>query len=77
MSSTTRCAWTCAPTVRSSASGSLAELRRWTRSLTVERADERTLHVRAWIPAGTDDTVGRRVAVKLELDAKLVKSGRR
>jgi hypothetical protein len=59
------------------ASGPLAGLRRWTRSLTLERADERTLRVRAWIPAGTNDTVGRRVAVTLELDAKLVKSGRR
>jgi hypothetical protein len=59
------------------ASGTLADLRRWTRPLTIERADERTVRVRAWIPAGTDDTVGRRVAVKLELDAKLVKSGRR
>jgi hypothetical protein len=59
------------------ASGTLSGLRRWTPPLRLERADERTIRVRAWIPAGTDDTAGRRVAVKLDLDAKLVKAGRR
>jgi hypothetical protein len=59
------------------ASGTLADLRHWTRSLRLERADERTMRVRAWIPAGTDNTIGRRVAVQLELDAKLVKPERR
>ena len=32
------------------ASGTLADLRHWTRSLRLERADERTMRVRAWIP---------------------------
>ena len=59
------------------ASGTLADLRHWTPSLRLERADERTMRVRAWIPAGTDNTIGRRVAVQLELDAKLVKPERR
>jgi hypothetical protein len=59
------------------ASGTLAGLRRWSRPLRVERAGERTVRVRAWIPAGTKDTVGRRVAVTLELDAELVKAARR
>jgi hypothetical protein len=61
---------------RTLASGTLASLRRWTRPLRLERAHERTMRVRAWIPAGTQDTVGRRVAVKLELDAELVKAAR-
>jgi hypothetical protein len=43
----------------------------------LERAGEQSVHVRAWIPAGTEDTVGRRVAVKLQLDAELVKAPRR
>jgi hypothetical protein len=58
-------------------SGTLADLRRWTPPLRVERAGERTIRVRAWISAGTEDTAGRRVAVKLELDAELVKAARR
>jgi hypothetical protein len=59
------------------ASTTLAGLRRWTRSVRLDRAEERMVRVRAWIPAGTDDTIGRRVAVKLELDAELVKASRR
>jgi hypothetical protein len=59
------------------ASTTLGGLRRWTPSLRLERAEERTVRVRAWIPAGTDDTTGRRVAVKLELDAELAKASRR
>ena len=59
------------------ASGTLADLRRWTRPLRLERAGERTVRVRTWIPAGTEDTVGRHVAVKLELDAELVQAARR
>jgi hypothetical protein len=59
------------------ASSTLAGLRRWTRSLRLERAEERTVRVQAWIPAGTDDTTGRRVAVQLQLDAELVKATRR
>jgi hypothetical protein len=59
------------------ASGTLAGLRNWTRPLRLERAGESTVRVRAWIPAGADDTVGRRVAVKLELDAELVKAAQR
>jgi hypothetical protein len=59
------------------ASGTLADLRGWTRPLRLERADESTVRVRAWIPAGADNTAGRRVAVKLELDAQLVKAARR
>jgi hypothetical protein len=59
------------------ASGTLADLRRWTRPARLERAGERSVHLRAWIPAGTEDTVGRRVAVKLQLDAELVKAPRR
>ena len=59
------------------ASETLAGLRSWTRPLRLERAGERTVRVRAWIPAGADNTVGRNVAVKLELDAELVKAARR
>ena len=59
------------------ASGTLADLRHWTRSLPLDRGQERTVRVRAWIPAGTDDTIGRRVAVKLELNAELAKASRR
>jgi hypothetical protein len=62
---------------RTLASTTLAGLRRWTRALRLERAEERSIQVRAWIPAGTADTVGRRVAVDLKLDAKLVKAARR
>ena len=58
---------------RTLSSGSLAGLRRWTRSVRLDRAETRTVRVRAWIPAGTPDTAGRRVAVELELDAELVK----
>ena len=49
------------------ASTTLAGLRRWTGSLHLNQAEERVVRVRAWIPEGTDDTVGRRVAVDLEL----------
>jgi hypothetical protein len=59
------------------ASTTLAGLHRWTRPLRLGRAEERSVRVRAWIPARTADTVGRRVAVKLELDAELVKAARR
>ncbi len=59
------------------ASGSLAGLHRWSRSLRLGRAEERSIGVRAWIPEGTEDTVGRRVAIDLELDAELVKVSRR
>jgi hypothetical protein len=59
------------------ASGTLADLRGWTRPLRLERAGESTVRVRAWIPAGADNTAGHRVAVKLELDAQLVKAARR
>jgi hypothetical protein len=59
------------------ASTTLAGLSRWTKPLRLDRAEERLVRVRAWIPAGTDDTIGRRVAVKLELDAELVRSSRR
>jgi hypothetical protein len=58
-------------------SGTLADLRHWTRSLRLERAEQRVIRVRAWIPAGAGDTVGRRVAVNLELDAELAKASRR
>ena len=59
------------------AASTLAGLRRWTRPLRLERGSERTVQVRAWIPAGTPDTVGRRVAMQLELDAELVKAAPR
>jgi hypothetical protein len=62
---------------RTLASGSLAQLRHWTRSLHLARAEERVVRVRAWIPAGADDTIGRRVAVNLELGAELTKASRR
>lgn len=58
---------------RTLSSGSLTQLRDWTRPVRIARADERTIRVRAWIPAGADNTMGRHVAVKLELDAELVK----
>ena len=59
------------------ASGTLADLRRWTRPVRLERAGEQSVHVRAWIPAGAEDTVGRRASVRLQLDAELVKAPRR
>jgi hypothetical protein len=62
---------------RTLASTTLAGLRRWTRPLRLERAGERSVQVKAWIPAGTANTVGRRVSARLELDAKLVKASRR
>jgi hypothetical protein len=62
---------------RTLASGSLAGLRDWTRSLHLARAEERVVRVRAWIPPGADDTIGRRVAVNIELDAELTKAPRR
>ena len=49
----------------------------WTGSLRLNKAEERVVRVRAWIPEGTDDTTGRRVAVDLELDAELTKVSRR
>jgi len=42
---------------------------------TLSKAEERVLRVRAWIPRGSEDTTGRRVAVDLELDAQLAKAG--
>jgi hypothetical protein len=62
---------------RTLASTTLAGLRQWTKSLRLEKAEERVVRVRAWIPAGTDDTSGRRVTVDLELDAQLTKAPRR
>lgn len=62
---------------RTLASGPLARLRSWTGSLHLARAEEQVVRVRAWIPAGADDTIGRRVAVNLELDAELTKASRR
>ncbi|HYN90771.1 MAG TPA: hypothetical protein VER75_02535 [Thermoleophilaceae bacterium] len=59
------------------ASGPLSRLRHWSRSLRVERGEERIVRVRAWIPAGTPGTAGRRVALQLALDAELVKATRR
>jgi hypothetical protein len=59
------------------ASTTLGGLHDWTRSLRLDRAQERVVRVRAWIPAGTDNTIGRRVAVKLELDAELARASRR
>ena len=59
------------------APGTLADLRGWSRPLRLERAEERTVRVRTWIPAGTEDTAGRRAAVTLELDAELAKAPRR
>jgi len=59
------------------ASTTLAGLRQWTRSLRLKKAEERVVRVRAWIPEGTNDTTGRRVAVDLELDAELTKASRR
>lgn len=53
------------------ASGPLAGLRRWSRPVRVERGGERTVHARAWIAPGADGTAGRRVALDLELDARL------
>jgi len=62
---------------RTIASTTLAGLRRWTGSLRLKKAEERVVHVRAWIPRGTDNTTGRRVAVDLELDAELTRASRR
>ena len=62
---------------RTLASTTLAGLREWTRPLRLEKAEERVVRVRAWIPEGTADTTGRRVAVDLELDAELTKGSRR
>ena len=59
------------------ASGTLGELRRWSRPVLVERGAERTVHARAWIPAGAPGTEGRRVAVALQLDADLADGNRR
>lgn len=54
------------------ASGTLADLRRWSRPLLVERGGESTIRARAWLPAGAAGTEGRRVATTLQLDADLV-----
>ena len=54
------------------ASGPLARLRRWSRPVRVERGEERTVRAAAWIASGARDTAGRRVALDLELDARLV-----
>jgi hypothetical protein len=62
---------------RTLTSGPLGDLRRWTRSVRLDHAAERTIRVRAWIPADAPDTVGRRVALNLELDAELAKASRR
>ena len=62
---------------RTLASTTLAGLRNWTRSLRLDKTEERVVRVRAWIPAGTGDTTGRLVAVDLELDAELAKVSRR
>jgi hypothetical protein len=62
---------------RTLASSTLGGLSKWTSSLRLEKAGERTIRVRAWIPKGTDNTIGRRVAVNLELDAELTKASRR
>jgi hypothetical protein len=62
---------------RTLASSTLGGLHEWTRSLRLNTAEERVVRVRAWIPKGTDNTIGRRVAVDLELDAELAKASRR
>ena len=62
---------------RTLASTTLAGLREWTKSLRLKKAEERVVRVRAWIPEGTDNTTGRRVAVDLELDAELSEASRR
>jgi hypothetical protein len=62
---------------RTLASSSLGDLHEWTRSLRLNTAEERVVRVRAWIPKGTDNTIGRRVAVDLELDAELAKASPR
>jgi hypothetical protein len=62
---------------RTLASTTLAGLRKWTGALRLKKAEERAVRVRAWIPEGTNDTVGRRVAVDLELAAELTKASRR
>jgi hypothetical protein len=62
---------------RTFSSTTLAGLRQWTKPLRLNKAEERVVRVRAWIPAGTGDTIGRRVAVDLELDAELTKASRR
>ena len=59
------------------ASGPLAGLRRWSRPFRVERGGERTVHARAWIASGAEGTAGRRVALDLELDARLAGRSRR
>lgn len=59
------------------ASGTLAGLRRWSRSFRVERGAERTVQVRTWIAGGADGTAGRRVALDLELDARLAENSHR
>ena len=62
---------------RTLASTTLAGLRDWTSSLRLNKAEERVVRVRAWIPGGAENTTGRRVAVDLELDAELTKVSRR
>jgi hypothetical protein len=58
------------------ASGPLARVRAWSRSMRLERGAERTVRARAWIPAGAPDTAARRAEVELELDAELVETSR-
>jgi hypothetical protein len=62
---------------RTLVSTTLAGLRRWTGSMRLKKAEERVIGVRAWIARGSEDTAGRRVAVGLELDARLAKAARR
>ena len=59
------------------ASGPLSALRRWSRPVRVERAGDETIHARAWIPAGTDDFAGRQAALRLQLQADLVRTSHR
>jgi hypothetical protein len=59
------------------AAGPLARLRNWSRAVRIERGGDQTIHARAWIPAGAEDTTGRRVTLQLQLDADLVKASLR
>jgi hypothetical protein len=59
------------------AAGPLARLRSWSRAVRIERGGEQSIRARAWIPAGAEDTAGRRVALQLQLDADLVKASLR
>jgi hypothetical protein len=59
------------------AAGPLAQLRSWSRPVRVERGGGETVHARAWIPAGAKDTAGRSAAIRLEMDADLIRTSRR